>query len=84
MVTQLTRMGNYPDPWLNTVLNLENVSSCRERAIATITLLGVDIVASGQSLGWSAQDNPDLYGVWRLQSQAAVAYCVAEGLDIET
>ena len=82
MVTQLTRMDNYPHPWLDTVLNLENIPSCRERAIATTLLLGVNIIP--RDIGWTALDNIDLYGVWRLPTQAAVAYCVAEGLDIET
>ena len=83
MVTHIKR--SHPmdanSPWVKAVKGLSSDPKSVNRAITTIMLLGIKL--DFNSTTYSAGDR-SIYGNWLSEAEAAVAYCVAEGLDIET
>ena len=75
----------YPRPddtWVSAVNGLASNPKSTERAITTIMLLGIPIIHRGML--YVAGGDRLNYGGWDTEQRAAVAYCVAEGIDIET
>lgn len=83
MVTHIKRTNpiSSDSPWVKAVKRLSDDPKSANRAITTTMLLGIKL--NFNSTTYSAGDR-STYGNWLSETEAAVAYCVAEGLDIET
>lgn len=70
------------DGWVNTVIRLSGDRATLERATTMLLLRGVTV--GGSDGMYVADNNRAKYGRWEGAHRCAVAYCLAEGLDIET
>ena len=84
MVTHIKRTNpmSLDSQWVKAVKRLSDDPKSANRAITTTMLLGIELVSN--SVTFSAAGDRTTYGNWLSETEAAVAYCVAEGLDIET
>ena len=84
MVTHIKRHNpsREDSEWVKAVRRLSNDPKSAERAMTVVMLLGIELVSN--SVTFSAAGDRTTYGNWLSETEAAVAYCVAEGLDIET
>lgn len=87
MVTHIKR-PLYPrpdDPWVLAVRRLSDTPKSADRAITITMLLGIYFKGGNVSTFIAeGEAGYDKYGAWHTKAEAAVAYCVAEGIDIET
>ena len=84
MVTHIKRHNpsHEDSEWVKAVRRLSDDPKSADRAMTVIMLLGIELVFN--SVTFSAAGDRLTYGSWITSKQAAVAYCVAEGIDIET
>ena len=84
MVTHIKRHNpsREDSEWVKAVRRLSDDPKRAERAMTVVMLLGIELVFN--SVTFSAAGDRITYGIWMTSQEAAVAYCVAEGIDIET
>lgn len=87
MVTHVKRPNvlRQNDSWVQTVHRLSGNPENADRALAITMLLGIHFSGGdGLTIIAGGKEGYNLYGAWYTKAEAAVAYCVAEGIDIET
>lgn len=87
MVTHIKRPVaiNGNASWVEAVRRLSDNPRSADRAITITMLLGIHFSGGdGLTIIAGGKEGYNMYGAWYTKAEAAVAYCVAEGIDIET
>lgn len=87
MVTHIKRpvVIDMDTSWVEAVRRLSDNPRSADRAITITMLLGIYFKGgNGSTFIAEGEAGYDKYGAWYTKAEAAVAYCVAEGIDIET